>query len=188
MVLEHLLGFNLGAFQPILIDFPEFVTAGAQALKQLRWTSEALIEELEKSKGTPIYDFNFGRLNTIGVENRRQLQLDTFFQPALAGLLLSYAAVYCPTQANGTVTNQEIDLYSVYLESPKKPLLMQFSAPVEFRERVETSLGNITGKLEARISQIPGALSQKWREYTGGAEPCTLQIQIKTRRVPIMSL
>jgi hypothetical protein len=187
LILDLLCRLTDGRLLTSLIDFPQFIAAGPEKLGQMRRISADLINQIEEADGKAIFELDISNLNSIG-EGHGSSEF-AISPAAVAGLLLSYPCIYNSLEANATVTDKEVDLYSVYVEGNIRRSLMQFSVPIQIREEVTVSLKDTIKEWEVRIHRMPDGMSQIWQEYTGGgAESCTLKIQLETRRVPVMKL
>jgi len=180
---EHLTRFVHDVHLPLLIDFPDFKISDSQAFIRLQAIAQALLGILKGEKNL-IYSFE----SAVNEDRSVPAFVSPIELPSLAGLLLSYPAIYRATQPNATATDQELDVYSIAAQSSRRPILMQFSAPSEFREEVEWKLEALVDEWETRRSQMPKSLSKIWQDYIGGEEVSTLKIQKEIRRVPVMSL
>lgn len=180
---EHLTRFVHDVHLPLLIDFPDFKISDSPAFIRLQTIAKALLGTLKGEKNL-IYSFE----SAVNKDRSVQAFVSPIELPSLAGLLLSYPAIYRATQPNATATGQDLDVYSVAADAFRRRILMQFSAPSEFRADVERKLEALVDEWETRRSQMPKSLSQIWQDYIGGGEVSTLKIQKEIRRVPIMSL
>ena len=196
LLIEHLTRFTDGLFQPKLIDFPQLTPAESHSIRLLQHMATSLIHALEK-EGSSIVNFVLSEAELASIfdcspsslASRSDEPLESSFSSGLAGILLSYPAIYHSTRLDSTATDKDLDVYSVYTDSPRRQVLMQFSAPLDFQGEVKIKLETIISEWKVRLTQISEGLFQKWQEYTGGGgESCTFKIQIETHRVPIMSL
>jgi hypothetical protein len=154
-----------------LIDFPTISASDPSKLALLKEVSRELLKVLEQQESQLAikYESNFPSL------------------PTLAGLLLSYPAIYYPEDSTAKVTDAEVDIYSICTNSPDRQTILQFSAPTTFRQEVTHDVDILAEEWDGRVSRLSPLLSQKWEEYTG-VESCTLKTQVETRRVSILTL
>ena len=107
--------------------------------------------------------------------------------PSIAGLLLSYPAIYYSEDTNSRLLDADLNVISVRTDGQVPRILMQFSCPPGLLDEVTKELKSIIEEWESRSSQLAPHLRDKWHEFTG-VESCTLKIQVETRRVPVLSL
>jgi hypothetical protein len=159
-----------GVYRPYLIDFSTFSSADSSKLESLKEVSRNLLTKLEGQEDqlVVIYDKEFASL------------------PTLAGLLLSYPALYY-SEGSSALTDADVDVYSLYTDSPNRQKILQFSAPLAFRQEITHILDLLVEEWTRRISRLAPMLAQKWKEYTG-VESCTLKTQVEIRRVSILTL
>jgi hypothetical protein len=169
-LLKDALGrFIEGTYCPISVDFPSLSRCNQSAIFSLRDIAKDIIKTLEQDRDSSIIDV-VGMVKSL---------------PSLAGLLLSYPAVYYSEDVGAKLMDTEVKVVSVCAGSFR--VLMQFSCPTYLLNEVRFDLESIVKEWESRISSLTPLLLQKWRTFTG-VESCTLKIQIETCRVPILSL
>jgi hypothetical protein len=155
-------------FRPTLIDFPQLRLAEPRALESLKTVAARLLGQLERDHKTLI-EFTVSSA-----------------APALAGLLLSYTAIYYSERCDEIVIDQEFRVYSV---SAAERTLMQFSAPPEFGTNVETALQQTVQEWSNRIQKMSSSQQENWQQYIRREISLSpLKIQIATQNVSIMSL
>ena len=170
--MNELLGrFIGGTYHPVLIEFPSLFRCNQSALDSLRVAATEVIRTLEEAKDSSIVKVG-GIIKSL---------------PSLAGLLLSYVAVYHVEDIGAQLMDAEVKVVSVRTDISRPQILMQFSCAPIFINEVGHELETVVDEWESRISRLPPLLLQKWHNFTG-VESCTLKIQIETRRVPILSL
>ena len=169
-LLKDLLGrFIEGTYCPILVDFPSLCRCNQAAIFSLRDTAKDIMKTLEQDNDSSII-YVAGIVKSL---------------PSLAGLILSYPAIYYSEDVGAQLMDTEVKVASVCTDGPR--VLMQFSCPTYIINEVYHVLESVVKEWESRISRLSPLLLQKWRAFTG-VESCTLKIQIETRRVPILSL
>ena len=161
--------FIEGTFCPTLVDFPSLSRCNQSAIFSLRDTAKDIMKTLQQDRDSSIIDV-VGMVQSL---------------PSLAGLLLSYPAVYYSEDVGAQLMDTEVKVVSVCTGGSR--VMMQFSCPTYLINEVRHDLESILEEWESRISRLTPFLLQKWRSFTG-VESCTLKIQIETRRVPILSL
>jgi hypothetical protein len=164
-------GMMEGTFHPILIQFPEFTLCEGSILTSLQETSKGIESRLEHHRADGIIE----------------IICEFKLLPSLAGFLLSYPAIYYSENIEAKLVDSEVDVYSVQTNCSEPKILMQFSAPPEFRDIIHQKLNKMVEEWQVRIAQMPVSLQQTWNSFTG-EEWCPLQIHIDTRRVPVLSL
>lgn len=160
-----------GVYRPSLIDFPTLTLSDSSKVALLKEVSMDLIRALGSHQNQLVvkYANNFPSLST------------------LAGLLLSYPALYYSEDSSAKLTDAEVDVYSIYTNSPNRQTLIQFSASAAFRQDVTNDLEILAAEWNRSASRLAPSLAEKWKEYTG-VESCTLKTQVETRRVSILTL
>ena len=171
LLLDLLARFVEGTYYPVLIDFLSQAIASETAVVSLKKGARALLEVLKKGSISPV----------IEVPGHSQCL------PALAGLLLSYPAIYYSESKRDRLVDANVNVLKLRTGGHDGRTLMQFSCPPEITELVLDPLKSTVREWEERISNIPAVLKEKWVNYTR-AESCTLEIQMATRRVPILTL
>jgi hypothetical protein len=169
-LLKDLVGrFNEGTYCPTLVDFPSLSRSNQSAIFSLRNTAKDVMRTLEQDSDSSIIDV-VGMVKSL---------------PSLAGLLLSYPVIYHSEDIGAQLMDTEVKVVSVCTGS--SCVLMQFSCPTYLIDEVRHDLEAIVKEWETRISRLSRLLLPKWRSFTG-VESCTLEIQIETRRVSILTL
>jgi hypothetical protein len=163
--------FVEGKYRPVLIDFLSQGIASKSASEHLRHVASALLEVIEKASVSPAVEFPGGSHSL----------------PTLAGLLLSYPAIYYSERNNDRLVDANVAVFGLHTGGVDRRNLMQFSCPPDLAEIVLETLKLTVQEWETRISNMPAGLKEKWINYTR-AESCTLEIQMETRRVPILTL
>jgi hypothetical protein len=107
--------------------------------------------------------------------------------PSLAGLLLSYPAIYYSEDPNAKLMDTTLDLYSVCTNSPESHVIIQFSGPPPLINIITAETENIKKLWESRIEALTPSLREEWCAFVG-AESYTFKIQIDNRRVPTITL
>jgi hypothetical protein len=155
-----------------LINFPALTSADSSVLSSLREASKDLVRVIEERCGQPVikYESDFTSL------------------PTLAGLLLSYPAVYYSEDPNAKLLDAEVDVYSIYADSANRPTLVQFSGPATLRVVITKDLEKLAMEWNRRLSTLSPELSAKWTEYIGVESSCILKTHVDTRRVSILTL
>lgn len=171
LVTELVGQFIDGTYRPVLVDFPSLTLCSSSALKSLQEVSRDVLKMIEQKKHPLIVRVG-GSIQSL---------------PSLAGLLLSYPAIYHSEDLDARLLDTDVNVISLRTDGTKPRVLMQFSCPLNFLDEVTTKLTPIIEQWESRISQLSPSLQEKWRKFTG-VESCTLKIHIETRRVPILSL
>jgi hypothetical protein len=161
-----------GTYQPVQIAFPSLTRCNPSALVSLKDVSKKLLEMLEQQKQS--------LLVKVGGVISDSLT-------SLAGLLLSYPAIYHSEDTVAQLLDTDVNVISVWTNGSEEKSLMQLSCPLDMLDEVMPELEKTVAKWEKRISQLPPLFREKWRNFTG-EELCTLKIQTETRRVPILSL
>lgn len=161
--------FSEGTYCPILVDFPSLSRCGESTIFSLRDTAKDIMKTLEQ-------DNDSSTIHVAGIVKSL---------PSLAGLFLSYPAIYYSADIGAQLMDTEVKVASVCTDGPH--VLMQFSYPTYLIDEVCHVLESVVKEWDSRISRLSPLLLQKWRVFTG-VESCTLKIQIETRRVPILSL
>jgi hypothetical protein len=160
-----------GKYRPVLIDFISRGIASKTVSECLILEARTLLEALEKSSISPVIEF----------------PSDSKSLPALAGLVLSYPAIYYSEGKNDQLVDANVTVFVVHTGGVDRRNLMQFSCPPDLAEIVLETLKLTVEEWEMRISSMGVGLKSKWIDYTR-AESCTLEIQMETRRVPILTL
>lgn len=163
--------FVEGKYRPVLIDFISQGIASKAVSECLILEARTLLEALDKPSIPPVIEFP-GDSNSL---------------PALAGLLLSYPAIYYSERVNDRLVDANVIVFAVHTGGVDRRNLMQFSCPPDVAEIVLETLKLTVVEWETRISNMPAGSKEKWIDYTR-AESCTLEIQMETRRVPILTL
>jgi hypothetical protein len=163
--------FVEGKYRPVLVNFLSQGVSSKTAGEYLRHAARALLEALEKTSISPVIEFP-GHPHS---------------PPALAGLLLSYPAIYYSESENDRLVDANVTVFVLHTGGRDRRNLMQFSCPLDLAEIVLETLKLTVEEWETRISNMPAGLKEKWIDYTR-AESCTLEIQMETRRVPILTL
>jgi hypothetical protein len=172
LVKNMLKGLREGICQPILIQFPELMLCEDSILTSLKEASKNIESRLE----------HHGDNDVI------QITCEFKLLSSLAGFLLSYPAIYYSENAEAKLVDSEVNVYSVQTNGSEPKILIQFSAPPEFKDTVQESLNKVVEEWQLRITQMPVSSRQAWKSFTG-EELCSLQnIQIDTRTAPILSL
>jgi hypothetical protein len=161
-----------GVYSLTLINFPGLTTADSSVLSSLRETSKDLVRVIEERGGQPVikYESDFTSL------------------PTIAGLLLSYPAIYYSEDPTAKLLDAEVDVYSIYADTLDRQTLIQFSGPATHREVITKDLEKLAMEWNRRLSTLSPELSAKWSEYIGVESSCILKTHIDTRRVSILTL
>jgi hypothetical protein len=171
-LVSHLLGqFIDGTYCPILIDFPSLALCSPSTLIALQDVSKYILRTIEEGE------------QRIIIKPSGNIEL----LPSVAGLLLSYPAIYHSRDLHARLVDMEVNVFSVRTSGAETRVLMQFSSPLNFQDEVMTKLTSAVAEWELRISQLSSSLQDKWLKFTG-VESCTLTIQLETRRVPVICL
>src|SRR5947207_13162082 len=94
---ELLCQFTKGTYHPVLIEFPSLFLCNQSALDSLRDAATEVIRAIEEAKDSPI--IKVGRIIKS--------------LPSLAGLLLSYVAIYHTEDDRAKLTDAEVKVVSV---------------------------------------------------------------------------
>ena len=167
---EVLTRFVDGSYNPILIEFPSLCLCEQRLYQEIRRTAYEILEKLQELESSSIVEFD----DTVDSA------------PAIAGLILSYPAIY-HSKKEDKLVDAEITIFSVHIESPEQRILMQFSCPPRYRDQTTQILMKTATEMEARIGRIPESLREEWHGFTRG-KSCKLKAHIETRRVSILSL
>lgn len=160
-----------GVYRPSLIEFPTLTLADSSKMALLKDVSMDFTRALEENQNQMVvkYANSFPSL------------------PTLAGLLLSYPALYYSEDSSAKLTDAEVDVHSIYSDSPNRQTLIQFSASAAFRQDVADDLEILAADWNRKASRLAPSLAEKWKEYTG-VESCTLKTRVETRRVSMLTL
>jgi len=171
LLVDMLARFVERKYNPILIDFLSQRLASKAANDSLRNAAKSLLHNLHQDSNSSMIEFT-GQVESL---------------PSLAGLLLSYPAIYHSVDATTRLVDASINVVMVHTGGTDGKIVMQFSCPPDLMELGLEPLKSTVQEWKTRISTLQTSLKEKWINYTR-AELCTLEIQIETRRVPILTL
>ena len=160
-----------GSYRPILIDFLSQRPASQAASDSLTKAAKSVLQNLHQNSNSSLIDF-IGEVESL---------------PSLAGLLLSYPAIYHSADATHRLVDTSINVVMVHTGGTDGEIVMQFSCPPDLTELWIEPLKSTVQEWETRISTLPPTLKEKWISYAR-AEFRNLEIQMETRRVSILTL
>lgn len=161
-----------GIHHPLLIDFPTLKPTDASNVQSLKEVSNDLLRVIEEQTVEAVITF----------------ESDFPSLPTLAGLLLSYPALYYSEDPIAKLLDAEVDVYSIYADSAQRQTILQFSGPAHFRDAIQEALEKLAEDGNQRLSRLSPTLSKRWTEYIGAESSCTLKTHVETRRISILTL
>jgi hypothetical protein len=162
--------FKQGTYKPVLVQFPSLKIGCSEGEVELHQFAEEMNLILANETGA-IVKFNS---NTVSLAS-------------IAGLLLSYTAIYYSKSSDSKLLDAELNVLSVSTANSPPQTLMQFSCPLGAFEAASHELTRTINEWESIISHLKLPLLEKWRMFSGEKSD-VLRMQVETRRVPILSI